>query len=263
MNNILEKIVTTKHQEVVQARQIYSQGDWLALAQQQLAPRGFYKAMRAAVAVGRSAVIAEIKKASPSKGVLREVFDPAEIASSYAQAGASCLSVLTDQQYFQGHDDYLKQARQACLLPVIRKDFIVDPYQIVQARALGADAILLIAAILSLTQLKDYEALAFELGMDVLVEAHDSQELDLALQLKTPLIGVNNRNLKTFDVSLDTTVQLKSRVGLDRLLVTESGIANAADVAKMRANGVHAFLVGEAFMREPNPGDSLRRIFAI
>ncbi len=224
--------------------------------------RDFVGAIRAKIAAGQAAVIAEVKKASPSKGVLRADFHPAEIAASYERHGAACLSVLTDEQFFQGSAEYLQQARAACTLPVLRKDFIVDEYQIWQARAMGADAILLIAAALELGEMQDFEALAHSLGMAVLVEVHDGAELDLALQLNTPLVGINNRNLRTFEVSLDTTLALRARVPADRLLVTESGILQRADVARMRDAGVHAFLVGEAFMRAPDPGAALARLFA-
>jgi indole-3-glycerol phosphate synthase len=206
-------------------------------------------------------VIAEVKKASPSKGVLRADFIAADIAQSYAEHGAACLSVLTDRQFFQGQPDYLKQARASCDLPVLRKDFLVDPYQVYEARAMGADCILLIAACLDDAQMADFEAIARGLGMAVLVEVHDGAELDRALRLKTPLVGVNNRNLRTFEVSLDTTLNLMSRLPADRLLITESGILSAADVRKMREAGVHAFLVGEAFMRAPDPGQALAQLF--
>jgi indole-3-glycerol phosphate synthase len=207
-------------------------------------------------------VIAEVKKASPSKGVLREHFVPAEIAASYADHGAACLSVLTDERFFQGSADFLRQARVACDLPVLRKDFMVDVAQVFEARAMGADCILLIAACLDDAAMADLEAAALELGMAVLVEVHDAAELDRALALKTSLLGINNRNLKTFEVSLQTTLDLLPRVPADRLLVTESGILGPADVARMRAAGVHAFLVGEAFMRAPDPGEALARLFA-
>jgi indole-3-glycerol phosphate synthase len=207
-------------------------------------------------------VIAEVKKASPSKGILRESFQPAEIAVSYASHGAACLSVLTDVQFFQGADEYLRQARAACALPVLRKDFMVDPYQIIAARAMGADCILLIVSALSATQLGEFEACAFELGMDVLVEVHDAQELEIALDLNTSLLGINNRNLRTFETSLQTTIDLLARIPADKRVVTESGILQPADVKKMRDHDVHAFLVGEAFMRAPDPGVELARLFA-
>jgi indole-3-glycerol phosphate synthase len=230
-------------------------------------PRDFTAVIRDKIRAGRPAVIAEVKKASPSKGVLREDFRPAEIAASYAAHGAACLSVLTDAQFFQGSAEYLAQARAACALPILRKDFIIDPYQIYQSRAMGADAILLIAAALSLSQMKEFEALADGLNMSVLVEVHDAEELDVALQLSTPLIGVNNRNLRTFEVNLQTTLGLLPRIaqsqhGHGRIVVTESGITQAADVALMRSHAVHAFLVGEAFMRAPDPGVEMARLFS-
>lgn len=223
--------------------------------------RGFYQAMRAKVDAGLPAVIGEIKKASPSKGVLREDFVPQAIAESYEQGGAACLSILTDRDYFQGHEDYLIAARSACSLPVIRKDFLIDPYQVYEARTLNADCILLIVSALSDMQLQDLAGLAHELGMDVLVEVHDGEELTSALKLETPLIGINNRNLHTFDVSLQTTFDLLPRIPTDRLLVTESGILSQQDVQSMREHEVHAFLVGEAFMRAPEPGEALAELF--
>ena len=226
-----------------------------------LAPRGFAAALQARVAVGQPAVIAEIKKASPSKGVLREDFHPAAIARSYERGGAACLSVLTDRDFFQGSDAYLREARAACLLPVIRKDFIFDPYQVLEARLLGADCVLLIAACLDDVRMAELNAQALELGMDVLIEVHDRAELERALPLPGKLIGINNRDLRSFQVSLDTTLGLLDAIPPDRLLVTESGILAAADVALMRAHGVHAFLVGEAFMRAPDPGVALGRLF--
>jgi indole-3-glycerol phosphate synthase len=224
--------------------------------------RDFKAALLAAIRAGRSAVIAEVKKASPSKGVLRADFDPATIGASYARHGAACLSVLTDVQYFQGAPEYLEQARRASGLPVLRKDFIIDDYQIVEARSWGADAILLIVAALDRARLLALEAAAHELGMAVLVEVHDADELDRALELKTPLIGINNRNLRTFETRLETTLDLLPRVGAERIVITESGILVPADVARMRAAGVHAYLVGEAFMRAPDPGLELARLFA-
>lgn len=261
MSDILDKILATKREEIAQGKQLLSEVQWLAKAAQLDAPRGFALAMKTAVAKGLPAVIAEVKRASPSKGILREPFDPVEIAKSYAEHGATCLSVLTDIQYFKGAPHYLDMAREASGLPCIRKDFIIDTYQVVQARALGADAILLIVSALKLPQLLELEQCANELGMDVLVEVHDADEMDIALQLKTPLIGVNNRNLRTFETSLQTTLDLKSKVGPDRLLITESGIATRDDVALMRSNDVHAFLVGEAFMRAPSPGQALADLF--
>jgi indole-3-glycerol phosphate synthase len=217
--------------------------------------------MRAKIAAGLPAVIAEVKKASPSKGVLRADFIPADIAQSYAEFGAACLSVLTDVQFFQGSVDYLKQARASCQLPVLRKDFMVDAYQIYESRAMGADAVLLIAACLDDAQMRDFEAIARGMDMAVLVEVHDQAELERALRLKTPLIGINNRNLKTFEVSLDTTLALRSLVGDDRIVVTESGIQTRDDVLRMGAAGVNAFLVGEAFMRAEEPGQALAQLF--
>jgi indole-3-glycerol phosphate synthase len=230
-------------------------------AESRVLTRDFVGALRAKIAAGKPAVIAEVKKASPSKGVLRADFIPADIAQSYAEYGAACLSVLTDQQFFQGEIDFLKQARASCQLPVLRKDFMVDAYQIYESRAMGADCILLIAACLTDAQMKEFEAIARSLDMAVLVEVHDGAELDRALQLKTPLIGINNRNLKTFEVSLETTLALKARVPADRLLVTESGIVTREDVLRMGAAGVNAFLVGEAFMRAPEPGEALEKLF--
>ena len=261
MSDILHRIVEVKREEIAAARPKRSAGDLQELARGQTAPRGFGAALRSRTARGDAAVIAEIKKASPSKGVLREQFDPAAIAASYARHGAACLSVLTDVQFFQGHADYLEAARAACALPVIRKDFLIDPYQVVEARAMGADCVLLIAACLGDGQMAELEAAAFEQGLDVLVEVHDGAELDRALRLRTPLLGINNRNLRSFEVTLDTTLGLLSRVPADRLLVTESGILGPADVVKMRAADVHAFLVGEAFMRAADPGVALEALF--
>ncbi|TXI82641.1 MAG: indole-3-glycerol phosphate synthase TrpC [Flavobacteriales bacterium] len=257
MSDILKKILATKVEEVAAASAIKSLAAVRAEAEVQAAPRNFAGALQAKVAAGKPAVIAEIKKASPSKGVLRADFRPAEIAASYEQHGAACLSVLTDRQYFQGAPEYLQAARAACALPVLRKDFLVDPYQVFEARAMGADAILLIVSALSLAQMQEFEAIAFGLGMSVLVEVHDGEELDLALQLKTPLVGINNRNLRTFEVSLQNTLDLLPRIPADRLVVTESGILAPADVVLMRRNDVHAFLIGEAFMRSDDPGASL------
>ena len=261
MSDILEKIVAVKREEVPAARALRSEAALRELAAAQTAPRGFAAALRTKIAAGQPGVIAEVKKASPSKGVIRAHFVPAEIAASYAAHGAACLSVLTDERFFQGRADYLRQARAACALPVLRKDFMVDPYQVLEARAIGADCILLIAACLSDAQMAELEACALELGLDVLVEVHDGDELNRALRLKTPLVGVNNRNLRSFEVSLETTLGLLPRVPADRLLVTESGIATRADVQRLRAAGVHAFLVGEAFMRAPEPGEALAALF--
>ena len=260
--DILERIVAVKRDEVAAGRAQRSLASWREEAEARRDVRGFTAALRAKVAAGHAAVIAEVKKASPSKGVLRERFVPAEIAASYAAHGAACLSVLTDERFFQGAAAYLQQARAACPLPALRKDFMVDEYQVVEARALGADCILLIAACLDDARMADLESCALALGMDVLVEVHDGAELDRALRLKTPLVGINNRNLRTFDVSLDTTIGLLPRVPADRLLVTESGILAPADVQRMRGAGVHAFLVGEAFMRAPDPGVALATLFA-
>ncbi|MCX7814041.1 MAG: indole-3-glycerol phosphate synthase TrpC [Tepidimonas ignava] len=264
MSDVLQRICATKRDEVAAARRAEPLAALRARAEASVRtdpPRDFVGALRAAIAAGRAAVIAEIKKASPSKGVLRADFDPAAIAASYARAGAACLSVLTDEPYFQGHPTYLGQARAAAALPALRKDFIVEAYQVWQARAWGADAILLIAACLDDAQMADFEAIAHELGMAVLVEVHDSAELERALRLRTPLVGINNRNLRTFEVSLDTTLALRPQVPTDRLLVTESGILAPADVQRMRDAGVHAFLVGEAFMRAPDPGGALQALF--
>ncbi|MFN4352395.1 MAG: indole-3-glycerol phosphate synthase TrpC [Hylemonella sp.] len=266
MSDILDKIVAVKRQEVAAALKKTSLAAMRADAESRVLTRDFVGAMRAKIAAGQAAVIAEVKKASPSKGVLREDFIPADIAQSYAegdgQISAACLSVLTDRQFFQGQPDYLKQARASCQLPVLRKDFMVDPYQIYESRAMGADCILLIAACLDDAQMADLEAIARGLDMAVLVEVHDGAELDRALKLKTPLVGINNRNLRTFEVSLETTLALRERVPADRLLVTESGILDRADVQRMRTAGVHAFLVGEAFMRAPDPGLALAELFA-
>ena len=265
MSDILQKIVAVKHEEIALALKTRSLADVRAQAEQRNRElndvRDFAGALRAKVAAGQAAVIAEVKKASPSKGVLRQHFVPADIARSYAQHGAACLSVLTDERFFQGAEAYLKQAREACALPVLRKDFMVDAFQVYDARAMGADCILLIAACLDDAQMRDLEALAHELGMAVLVEVHDGDELDRALKLKTPLVGINNRNLRTFEVTLDTTLGLLPRVPADRLLVTESGILGPSDVQRMRDADVHAFLVGEAFMRQPDPGLALAQLF--
>jgi indole-3-glycerol phosphate synthase len=260
-SDILEKIITTKAQEVIAAQVARPLAAVDADARAASPPRGFERALRARIAGGRPAVIAEIKKASPSKGVLREAFDPPAIAAAYERAGATCLSVLTDRPFFQGQSEYLVAARNACSLPALRKEFIVDEYQVAESRALGADAILLIVAALEDAQMAALEACALAYGMDVVVEVHDRGELDRALALKTPLIGINNRNLRNFSVTLDTTLNLLARVPAERLVVTESGIATPRDVAMMRARGVHAFLVGEAFMRAPDPGAALTALF--
>jgi indole-3-glycerol phosphate synthase len=261
MDDILQRIVAVKHEEVAAARGRRPLAELRREAEARGDVRGFGAALRAKIAAGHAGVIAEVKKASPSKGVLREHFVPAEIADSYARHGAACLSVLTDERFFQGSAAYLQQARAACDLPVLRKDFVIDEYQVVEARAMGADAVLLIVACLEDAQMADLEACALALGLDVLVEVHDAAELDRALRLRTPLVGVNNRNLRTFEVSLDTTLGLLPRLEAGRLMVTESGIATAADVGRMQAAGVHAFLVGEAFMRAPDPGEALARLF--
>jgi indole-3-glycerol phosphate synthase len=256
MSDILQRIVAVKRDEVAQARRRCGLAELQAQAAAASPARGFAAALRARVEAGSPAVIAEVKKASPSKGVLREHFVPADIARSYESGGAACLSVLTDERFFQGCAAYLQQAREACSLPVLRKDFLIDPYQVVEARAMGADCVLLIAACLDDGLMSELEACATEQGLDVL------EELERALRLRTPLIGVNNRNLRTFEVSLDTTIGLLPRVPGDRLLVTESGILARADVQRMRSADVHAFLVGEAFMRAPDPGQTLRELFA-
>jgi indole-3-glycerol phosphate synthase len=262
MSDILQRIVAVKHEEVAAARKKRSLASLREEAESRHDRRGFEAALRARIAAGQSAVIAEIKKASPSKGVIRADFRPAEIAQSYARHGAACLSVLTDVQFFQGAVAYLQAARAACTLPVLRKDFMVDDYQVFEAGAMGADCILLIAACLDDAQMADLEACAHALKLDVLVEVHDGIELDRALRLKTPLVGINNRNLKTFEVSLDTSLSLLRHVPSDRLLVTESGILAPADVQTMRAAQVNAFLVGEAFMRAADPGAALAELFA-
>lgn len=262
MSDILQKILETKHHEVAAAMAQKPLPIIRGEAEMASRPRDFVGAIRAKIAGNKPAVIAEIKKASPSKGVIREDFRPAEIAASYEKGGAACLSVLTDEQYFQGSAEYLKQARAACSLPVLRKDFMIAPYQVYEARAMGADCILLIVAALNLARMKELETLAHDLGMAVLVEVHDGEELDLALQLDTPLVGINNRNLRTFDVTLDTTLGLLGRIPEDRIVVTESGIFTPEDVALMRKNQVHTFLVGEAFMRQTDPGAELARVFA-
>lgn len=264
--DILQRIVATKHEEIAQALRHKPLNMVREDAERRPLTRDFVGALRHQQARARPAVIAEVKKASPSKGVLRPDFVPADIAQSYAECGAACLSVLTDRSYFQGMPDHLKQARASCHLPVLRKDFMVDAYQVYESRAMGADAILLIAACLSDGEMQDLEALAVDLGMAVLVEVHDRAELDRALRLKTPLIGVNNRNLRTFEVRLTTTLELirdvPSLIGGDRLLVAESGISTQADVQCLREAQVPAFLVGEAFMRAPNPGLALAELFA-
>ncbi len=262
MSDILDKIVAVKHQEVAAAKKRKPLDVVRADAESRVLTRDFVGALRTKIAAGLPAVIAEVKKASPSKGVLRAEFIPADIAQSYAEHGAACLSVLTDVQFFQGSVDYLKQARASCQLPVLRKDFMVDAYQIYESRAMGADAVLLIASCLDDAQMVDFEAIARSLDMAVLVEVHDQAELERALRLKTPLMGINNRNLKTFEVSLDTTLALRALVPSGRILITESGIQTRDDVLRMGAAGVNTFLVGEAFMRAPEPGEALAALFS-
>jgi indole-3-glycerol phosphate synthase len=259
--DVLEKILAVKREEIVAVRKEIDENALLAQAKTASPVRGFEAALRAKIATGNAAVIAEIKKASPSKGVIRENFDPPAIAASYENGGAACLSVLTDEQFFKGCAQYLMDARAACNIPVLRKDFMIDPYQVAQARAWGADCILLIVAALADQQMQELEDCATELGMDVLVEIHDAQELDRALSLHSPLLGINNRNLRTFDVTLDTTLNLLSLLPENKLVVTESGILVAGDVNTMRDAKVDAFLIGEAFMRAPDPGAALAAMF--
>lgn len=259
--DILKKILAVKREEVAAALSLKPLADVRAAAEAQAKPRDFVGAIRGKLAAGQSAVIAEIKKASPSKGVIRADFQPAEIAADYAAHGAACLSVLTDRPFFQGAPEYLQAARAACELPVLRKDFLVDAYQVYEARAMEADAILLIASALDLSAMRDFEAIARTLGLAVLVEVHDGDELEAALQLETPLIGINNRNLRTFEVSLQTTLDLLPRIPGGRIVVTESGILAAGDVELMRRHDVHTFLVGEAFMRQAQPGPALAALF--
>ncbi len=261
MSDILNKILAVKRKEVATASASKPLNEVRAEAEAQPAPRDFVGAIRGKIAAGQAAVIAEIKKASPSKGVIRADFQPAAIAADYAAHGAACLSVLTDHQFFQGSPDYLQAARAACTLPVLRKDFLVDAYQVYEARAMGADAILLISAAIDLPKMREFEAIAQNLGLGVLVEVHNGEELDLALQLETPLIGINNRNLRTFDVNLQTTLDLLPRIPSGRVVVTESGILVAGDVQLMRDHKVNAFLVGEAFMRAARPGQALAELF--
>ncbi len=261
MTDILARILETKKIEIATSRQMRSESELMREAKSRKDLRGFARAIEDKIAQGKPAVIAEIKKASPSKGVIREDFRPADIAATYAAHGAACLSVLTDVQYFQGGYDHLRQARAACALPVLRKDFLIDPYQVIHARALGADCILLIVAALEPDQLRELEAAALELGMDVLVEVHDRAELDVALTLKTPLVGINNRNLRSFETSLEVTLSMLADIPEGKRVVTESGILTPADVARMRERGVQAFLVGEAFMRAEDPGAALHELF--
>lgn len=267
MSDILQKILRTKAGEVAQAKQALPQAALLdtirdSVQLQSYAPRGFLNAIRNKISQGLPAVISEIKRASPSKGLLREPYDPAAIAKEYEQAGAACLSVLTDREYFQGDPAHLVAARAACSLPVLRKDFMIDPYQVLQASAWGADCILLIVAALADSQMQELEAAAKEQALDVLIEVHDAHELERALKCESPLIGVNNRNLRTFETRLEATLDVVAKVPKDRILVTESGIHARADVARMREQGVNAFLVGEAFMRAASPGAQLRELFS-
>jgi len=261
MSDILDRIVATKHAEIATARATRSMAELERAARERHDVRDFVGALRAKLDRGEPAVIAEIKKASPSKGVLRADFDPRSIAQRYAACGAACMSVLTDRAYFQGAPEHLEQARAACALPVLRKDFVVDPYQVAEARAMGADAVLLIVAALTDPALRDLEQCAIDYGLAVLVEVHDGRELERALALQTPLIGINNRNLRTFDVSLGTTLGLLDRIPAERIVVTESGIGTRDDVLRMRGSGVNAFLVGEAFMRADDPGAALAALF--
>ena len=261
MSDILERILARKREEVAARRAAWPLEKLRSHTAEVPTTRGFEASLRARIRHGQPAVIAEVKKASPSKGVIRPNFDPTAIAQSYASAGAACLSVLTDEDFFQGHDRYLTQARRACVLPILRKDFTIDEYQIYESRELGADCILLIVAALPDSRLSEFTDLALELGIDVLMEVHDGEELERALTTRASLIGINNRNLRTFETSLDTTLALKPRVPADRMLVTESGIATRADVERMRSNDVHAFLVGETFMRAPDPGAELEQLF--
>lgn len=258
---VLEKIVNRKHEEIAERKQLKSLSEMKVLAAEQPPARGFVRSIEQKIAAGQAAVIAEIKKASPSKGVIREDFYPSEIAISYEKGGAACLSVLTDVDFFQGADHYLQEARAASTLPVIRKDFIVDEYQVYEARAIGADCILLIVAVLEFDQMQYLNTLAHDLGMDVLVEVHDAQELELALRLPNKLIGINNRNLHTFEVSLEHTFALLESIGDDRIVVTESGILTIDDVMAMRGHNVETFLVGETFMRSDDPGVKLLEMF--
>lgn len=262
MSDILNKIIATKHDEIAALMRVKPLSAVRAEAEIRHDVRDFAAAIEAKIAAGKSAVIAEVKKASPSKGILRENFVPADVAKSYETGGAACLSVLTDAPYFQGSVAYLQAARAACNLPVIRKDFIVDAYQVYEARAMGADCILLIVGALELHQMHALEMLAHELGMAVLVESHDAAELDAALTLKTSLIGINNRDLRTFNVSLSTTTDLLAKIPAGKRVITESGILTSADVSHMRTHNVHAYLVGEAFMRSPDPGTALATLFA-
>jgi indole-3-glycerol phosphate synthase len=260
--DILKKILNRKQQEIAQRSAVTSLKEMMVLAENADTPRGFVAAIESKIHNGKAAVIAEIKKASPSKGLLREYFVPADIAKSYEENGAACLSVLTDHDFFQGHEDFLQQARIATKLPVIRKDFIIDPYQVYEARAINADCILLIVSALDDMQLTELSNLALQLDMDVLVEVHNIEELERALLLNLPLIGINNRNLSTFETSLSTTLDLLARIPKEHTVITESGIHTSEDVALMRENHVHGFLIGEAFMRAQDPGKQLRQLFS-
>ena len=261
MSDILDRILARKVEEIAERSARVPMAELIARVADLPDTRGFAAAIEAKIEAGLSAVIAEIKQASPSKGVIRADFDPAAIAQAYAEGGATCLSVLTDADFFRGHEDYLRQARAACTLPVLRKDFTIDAYQVYEARAIGADCILLIVAALDDSSLLELSLLAAELDLDVLVEVHDEDELGRALEIPAPLIGLNNRNLRSFEVSLDTSIKLRERVPADRLLVSESGITTGTDISRLRAAGIHAFLVGEAFMRAADPGQALKQLF--
>jgi indole-3-glycerol phosphate synthase len=259
--DILERILARKHEEITERQREHTLDQLYEQAKEQSAPRGFAQSLRASIKAGRAGVIAEVKKASPSKGLIREDFDPAAIAASYQAGGASCLSVLTDRDFFQGAENHLVAARAACTLPVLRKDFMIDPWQVVESRAIGADCILLIVAALEQAQMIELAARAADLAMDVLVEVHDGAELDRALELAPTLVGINNRDLRTFNTTLETTLALAPRVPGDTMLVTESGIRTGEDVTRMREAGINAFLVGEAFMRQEDPGAHLSLLF--
>ncbi|OJY97136.1 MAG: indole-3-glycerol-phosphate synthase [Lysobacterales bacterium 63-13] len=261
MSDILDRILARKVEEIGERSTRVPMAELIARVADLPDTRGFAAAIEAKIEAGLPAVIAEIKQASPSKGVIRADFDPAAIAQAYAEGGATCLSVLTDADFFRGHEDYLRQARAACALPLLRKDFTIDAYQVYEARAIGADCILLIVAALDDSSLLELSLLAAELDLDVLVEVHDEDELGRALEIPAPLIGINNRNLRSFEVSLDTSIKLRERVPADRLLVSESGIATSADISRLRAAGIHAFLVGETFMRAADPGKALKQLF--
>ena len=261
MSDILDRILARKVEEIAERSARVPMAELIARVADLPDTRGFAAAIEAKIEAGLSAVIAEIKQASPSKGVIRADFDPAAIAQAYAEGGATCLSVLTDADFFRGHEDYLRQARAACTLPVLRKDFTIDAYQVYEARAIGADCILLIVAALDDSSLLELSLLAAELDLDVLVEVHDEDELGRALEIPAPLIGINNRNLRSFEVSLDTSIKLRERVPADRLLVSESGITTGTDISRLRAAGIHAFLVGETFMRAADPGKALKQLF--